>query len=156
MKALLHQAALDNRRRGWVVTAVIAAALALPGCTTQGVAADPDTPAAVEEIPGAQVKRVTLSQKATERLDIKTATLTQQVVAGKLRKVVPTSAVLYDANGATWLYTTSQANSYVRASITIEDITPDLAVLSAGPAVGTTVVSVGAAMLYGTELGVGD
>ncbi|TDO44374.1 hypothetical protein EV643_116186 [Kribbella sp. VKM Ac-2527] len=139
------------------LTAVIAAAvLVLPGCTSSGAALDPEIPATVEEISGAKVKRVTLSQKANERLGIKTATLTQQTVAGKPRKVVPASAVLYDANGATWVYTTGQTNSYVRASITIEDITPDFAVLSAGPAVGTTVVSVGAAMLYGTELGVGS
>jgi multidrug efflux system membrane fusion protein len=43
----------------------------------------------------------------------------------------------------------------VRERITVDDIEDGRAVLTDGPAVGTAVVSVGAAELYGTEFGVG-
>lgn len=154
-KTLPHQAALDRLRRLAVTAVVVAAGLTLPACTTSG-AADAENPAAVEAVPGSEVKRVTLTEQASERLGIKTTPLTEETVAGKTKKIIPASAVIYDANGATWVYTTSRAHSFVRESITLQDLTADRAVLSAGPAAGTTVVSVGAAMLYGTELGVGE
>jgi hypothetical protein len=47
----------------------------------------------------------------------------------------------------------------VRQSVTVADVIPNsgggLAVLSAGPTAGTTVVSVGVAELFGTEFEVG-
>jgi len=53
------------------------------------------------------------------------------------------------------VYVTSAPNVYIREPITVELIEGDRAVLTAGPAAGTAVVSVGAAELYGTETGVG-
>ena len=44
---------------------------------------------------------------------------------------------------------------YLRAEITIDEITGETAVLSAGPPIGTSVVTTGAAELYGAEIGVG-
>src|SRR6266508_550933 len=72
------------------------------------------------------------------------------------RKVVPYAAVLYDERGDTWAFTSPQPLTYLRQHIEIDFIEGDTAVLSDGPAVGTTVVTVGAAELLGTELGVGE
>jgi hypothetical protein len=57
--------------------------------------------------------------------------------------------------GNGWVYTNPEGLSFVRAAITIERIEGDVAILSTGPATGTAVVSQGAALLYGTEFGVG-
>lgn len=68
------------------------------------------------------------------------------------RKVLPYSAVYYDASGATWAYVMGEPLVYERQPIGVERIVGDLAVLTDGPPVGAEVVTVGAAMLYGTEL----
>jgi hypothetical protein len=69
--------------------------------------------------------------------------------------IVPYGAIFYDSMGNAWVYTNPEGLSYIRAAVTIERIEGDVAVLAAGPAVGTSVVSQGAALLYGTEFGVG-
>jgi hypothetical protein len=69
------------------------------------------------------------------------------------QKVVPYSAVYYDdAKGAAWVYVTSQPLIYERQQIDIDRVVGGLAVLKDGPAVGTKIVTVGAGMLYGTEI----
>jgi hypothetical protein len=71
--------------------------------------------------------------------------------SGTLKKVVPYSAVLYALSGDAWVYTSPEPLVFVRRQVTIEHIDQDSAVLSDGPAVGTQVVTVGAAELYGAE-----
>jgi hypothetical protein len=71
-----------------------------------------------------------------------------------LHKVVPYAAVLYGVNGETWVYSNPEPLVYVRLPIVIDYIEGDLAFLSEGPEVGTAVVMVGAAELFGTETGV--
>ena len=70
-------------------------------------------------------------------------------------EVVPYSAVIYDATGKTWAYTNPEPLTFVRHAIDVEYIEGDLAVLKDGPAVGTAVVTAGAAELLGVEQGVG-
>ncbi len=70
-----------------------------------------------------------------------------------MRRVVPSSSVLYDAKGKTWVYTSPEPTVFVRHAITVDHIDGDRVVLSDGPASGTTVVTVGAAELLGTEYG---
>jgi hypothetical protein len=74
---------------------------------------------------------------------------------GSLRQVIPYGAVIYDADGATWTYTSEAPLTFVRQAITIDTIDGDQVWLSEGPPDGTSVVSVGAAELYGTEYEVG-
>jgi hypothetical protein len=62
---------------------------------------------------------------------------------------------VYDKNGATWAYTNPESLVFVRAAITIDRITEDVAILSSGPPVGMAVVTVGTAELWGVETGVG-
>jgi hypothetical protein len=75
--------------------------------------------------------------------------------SGTLRNVVPYAAVLYDPRGDTWVYTNPEPLVFVRHLISVEYIEGDLAVLSSGPSVGTAVVTVGAAELFGIEFGIG-
>jgi hypothetical protein len=71
--------------------------------------------------------------------------------SGKPQKVIPYSAVIYDSHGTTWTYTNPEPLTFVRHPISVEYIQDDLAVLTEGPATGTSVVSVGASELLGVE-----
>jgi hypothetical protein len=142
----------------WI--AVLGLLIALPqlsACTQTPVEATSGAePAKVEHVEGSEdVSRLTLTAKAVERLGIQTTPIREERVAGKRRKVVPYGAVLYDAEGKTSVYVNSAPNTYMREPITVDFIEGDRAVLEAGPAVGTAIVTVGAAELYGTETGVG-
>jgi hypothetical protein len=68
------------------------------------------------------------------------------------QKVVPYSAVYYDAKGAAWIYLNPKPLTYERQKIGVERIVGDVAVLSEGPPVETPVVTVGAALLFGAEI----
>ena len=67
------------------------------------------------------------------------------------RKVVPLAAVIYDAKGGSWVYTTSDPLVFTRHPIKIDFIEGDLVVLAEGPATGTSVVTMGATELWGSE-----
>jgi hypothetical protein len=71
--------------------------------------------------------------------------------SGKLQKVIPYAAVLYDPHGNTWTYTNPEPLVFVRHRIDVEFIEGDRAVLREGPATGTTIVTAGAAELFGVE-----
>jgi hypothetical protein len=137
----------------WAAAGLLIAGLVLSGCSD---IAEADTelpqPAKVEAIPGSNLSRLTLEERAIERVGIKTVPARNLGAAG--RKVVPYSAVIYDATGGTWVYTNPEPRVYIRQSITVESIGSEQAILSTGPTAGTAVVTVGAAELYGTELGV--
>jgi hypothetical protein len=75
--------------------------------------------------------------------------------SGAEKIIVPYSAVLYDAKGDAWVYTNPEPLVFVRHRVTIDKIDRGRAVLQDGPAVGTKVVTVGAAELFGAESGVG-
>jgi hypothetical protein len=68
------------------------------------------------------------------------------------QKVVPYGAVYYDGKGAAWVYLNPQPLVFERQRIKVERVVGDLAVLAEGPPVGAPVVTVGAALLYGTEI----
>jgi hypothetical protein len=109
----------------------------------------------VEEVAGTDLHRITLTEKAADRLDIQTEPVQTAVVAGQPRTLIPYAAVLYDAAGATWTYTNPEPLVFVRHAITVERIDDEDAVLTAGPPAGAEVVTVGGAELYGSEYGVG-
>ncbi|HEY6651309.1 MAG TPA: hypothetical protein VI364_03330 [Actinomycetota bacterium] len=144
-------------RLGGIIAALIVVALALTGCSDtsakdEGGSSDVAT---VEPIEGSDVARVTLSEDAARRLDITTAPIAA-LGGGTARTAMPYAAVLYDPNGDTWAYTNPEPLVFVRSPITVVTIEGNRAVLSAGPAAGTQVVTVGAAELLGTEYEVGE
>ena len=111
-----------------------------------------EQPASVEEVDDGEVARVTLTESAAERLDITTVAVEP---AGK-GLVVPSDAIYLTADGVFWVYTNPEPLVFVRHEINITDEQGGLAVLSAGPAAGTEVVTVGVPELYGTEVGNGS
>ena len=171
---------MQRSHRRWAVILIVAG-LGGSACTHKTEMPVQSKPAKTEVVQGTDLSRVTLSPKAAERLDIKTAAMRdEQVKARKssaagdvaakptaagagakervvamssTRKVVPTSAVLYDAKGKTWVYTNPEPLVFVRHAVSIDYIDGDRAVLLDGPASGTAVVTVGAAELLGTEYG---
>jgi hypothetical protein len=105
----------------------------------------------IEPVDGTSLNRLTLTDRAAERVGLETTSVAEQQVGGKIQKTIPYSAVIYDADGGTWAYTTSEHLTFVRDEINVERIDGDTAYLSDGPAAGTEVVTVGAAELVGLE-----
>jgi hypothetical protein len=140
---------MRGSRRSRVVVALTAIALA--GCANAGASkAGDQPPSRVDSIKGTGLHRVTFSAQAAQRLGIKTVPV---AAAGTSRSatVIPYAALLYDPNGRTWVYMRTKPRSFQRAAVTVTHIQGERAYLSTGPPVGTAVVSVGAAEVYGTE-----
>jgi len=68
------------------------------------------------------------------------------------RKVVPYKSIWYDGQGVPWVYTIAGALKFERKKVEIERIIGDDVFLKTGPGVGTYVVTVGAALMYGAEV----
>jgi hypothetical protein len=139
---------------------MIAASVALAGCSPEHKEtskSDDDDPARVAAVAGSDVKTVTLSARAAERLGIKTepARDVAMPAGAPPATAVPLAALIYDKNGDIWVYTAKQPRTFVRQRVRVARIEGDLAILDSGPAAGTAVVTVGAAELLGSELGVG-
>jgi membrane fusion protein, heavy metal efflux system len=66
---------------------------------------------------------------------------------------LPWGAVIHDVNGGTWVYENTTPHVYVRRRVEVRHVQDGMAVLKSGPKTGTTVVTVGAAELFGTEVG---
>jgi len=137
-----------------ILALLIIIGLQLTACAPKETKVEKIQPFQLEEIDGSDLKRVILTEKAAERLDIQTSAVRDEQVNGSKRKVVPYAAVIYDLEGATWLYTNPAPLTFVRESITVDFIEGDTAVLVNGPSSGTEVVIVGVSELYGTETGV--
>jgi hypothetical protein len=99
------------------------------------------------------LKRVVLTAPAARRLDIRTARVGRAIASGRARPTIPYSAVLYDANGDTWTYTSPKPLVFVRHDIRVATVDGEHAILTAGPRPGTRVVTVGSAELWGIEYG---
>ncbi|MEN3309754.1 MAG: hypothetical protein V7603_5956 [Micromonosporaceae bacterium] len=152
-------------RLGQILVAVVVAGAAVAvgvGVSKMAyptVASYPDTNSEagkVEVDPGSNVARIRLSEDAARRIGVRTAPIATTQAAGRTRLVIPAAAVFYDPSGDTWAFVLSQPLVYVRERITVDAIQGESATLTAGPPAGTQVVTVGAAELYGTEVGVGE
>jgi hypothetical protein len=137
-----------RRIRPRLLSALILVAIALQTALGQV----DETPILLEKQEDTGLYHMTLSERAVERLGLETVAVRAQA-GGML--IVPYSAVMYGLNGETWSYISPEPYLFMRASITIERIEGDLAYLSEGPEVGTEVVSIAAAELWGAETGIG-
>jgi hypothetical protein len=136
---------------GWRLLLVLAWAVSvgLSGCAAvKKEAAPAGVAAATKEEAGADLSRLTLTDKAVERLSLTTAKVTKGA-GGALE--VPYGALIYDAAGKTWVYTNPAPRTYIRAAVTVDRITANVVRLRTGPGAGTDVVTVGAAELFGAE-----
>jgi hypothetical protein len=135
---------------GWrsVLVLACAASIGLSGCAAVKPAAVPtgEAPASMEKV--GDLNRLTLTDKAVERLGL----TTEKVTKGSALEL-PYGALIYDATGKTWVYTSPEPRTYIRAAVTVDRITGDKVQLRTGPAAGTDVVTMGAAELFGAEFG---
>ena len=115
------------------------------------VAPPEDHQITVEQLEGQEPTRETLTEDAAKRLDIQTAAVQDAEVNGAKRTVIPYAAVIYDTEGATWVYLNPEPLTFVRHPITVDDIKGDQAFLSDALPSGSAVVTVGVAELYGAE-----
>ena len=142
-----------RRRRAACAGLVLIAGLAsLSACSEASSGYDYETashhvPAKLEPIKGTDVQRVIFDAEAAERVGLRTAPIRQN---GQ-EIVVPYDAVIYDADGNTYAYTSPKPLTFVRWEIDVDRVVGNSAMLSDGPPVGTEVVTVGAAEVYGTE-----
>jgi hypothetical protein len=138
------------RDRCRVPAAVLAGTALLTACNAVEATVHEPVPA-VEIVDGADEsapKTLTLTSDAVRRLEVRT-------VAVEDPTAIPYSGVLYDKTGAPWVYASTGERTFVRVPVTVERVDGDTARLSAGPEVGTVVVTQAAIKLYGAETGVG-
>jgi hypothetical protein len=106
----------------------------------------------IEMIAGTTDKRIILTPKAAQRLDVQTGAISLGPTGDK---IAPYGAVFFDLAGASWVYTNPEPLAFVKRKVSIAKVQGDMAHLTDGPSEGTTVVTVGVAELYGAERGVG-
>ena len=131
---------------------LIAGVVSLSACGAASSDYDYETashhePAKLEPIKGTDVNRVIIDPEGVERAGIQTS----QVRQNGEGMLMPHSAVIYDAEGHTYAYTSPEPRTYVRENIVIDHVDGDSVMISDGPPAGTEVVTVGAAFVYGTE-----
>jgi len=134
----------------WVIVVLAITGIQMSACAPKPVASEKIPASKTEAIEGSDFKRLTLTEKAVERLDIHTA----MVSMDGDNKVIPYAAVLYGLDGETWTYTNPEPLVYIRQDIVIDHIDGNMAILTEGPEVDTQVVTVGVSLLYGAEVGV--
>jgi multidrug efflux pump subunit AcrA (membrane-fusion protein) len=135
------------------------AAIQLVGCKEASTYKKVE-PAHVDHKEGEDIHKITLTEKAVERIDVKTAPVREGKIEGApdneaSRSVVPYSALIYFADGTAHVYTNPEKNVFIRQPVEVDYIEGDMVVLKSGPAPGTQVASMGATEIYGTEVGVG-
>jgi len=128
------------------------AVVGLSACRDAKAESEKPAPATLEEVAEGEIGRITLTADAARRLDIQTAT----VAAGSGDGFqIPFDALIYQPDGTAWVYANPEELVFKREPIDVERIDGDIALVRSGPAVGTPVVTVGAAELWGFEFGVG-
>ena len=144
--------------RGGLTVLLVVVSLAASGCAnspSRQVVDSGTPPVSIQRTEGSDIARVVLSEDAARRLGVQTVPVRSMGGARGTRTVIPYAAVLYDANGQTWTYTSPEHLVFVRAPISVARIQRNSAILTAGPSVGTEVVTVGESELLGAEYEVG-
>ncbi len=139
----------------WLILAMMLLAGLLAACTGRSGQYEKIEPAHLEPIDGTDYNRITLTERAAQRLDIHTAPIAEQDIEGASRLVLPYAALIYDINGDNWVYVSHDPLTFSRAPVNVDYIDGDMVILFDGPEPGTQVATVGVAELYGTDTGVG-
>ena len=139
------------RRLRLLLAALVTTGLgaAVSACT-EVVPPEPEVhePAHLEPIEGSEVLQVTFDERGAEQVSLQTV----PVRRSGTHTVVPYDALIYDGQGAAWVYTSTDPLTYVREPVDVARIEGDRVLLDDGPSVGTEVVTTGAAEVYGAEL----
>ena len=126
------------------------------GCSEAGASNEenPETAVTVEKNGEDQPARLTVSERAEQRLGLRTEPVRALTGHPGVTEVISYSAVVYDSDGASWAFSAPSPRTYVRVPIEISSITGKTVELKSGPPVGTQVVVVGAPELVGAEAGI--
>lgn len=147
-----------QKRSLLTVVALLTLCLTVLACSETHAETIEVKPATLEKIEGIDQPRVILTAKAAERLDIQTAEVRDNTASSSAsgpKTVIPYSSVMYDEHGNNFTYITVEPLVFSRSDIVVDYIDGESAYLTDGPAVGTAVVIVGAAEIYGVETGIG-
>lgn len=134
----------------FLVLAFLLTPLLLVGCEAKVVHTKVE-PATKEKLESG-IYRLTLTERAIERIDVQTTEIT---TGSNGQLLMPYSALIYDLYGDTWAYTNPEPRVFVREAVTVDVIEGDWVHMTAAPQEGTLVVTVAAAELYGAETGIG-
>jgi hypothetical protein len=140
------------KRATWGKAAIVVILAALLSACAGGVSDEHviEEPVTLEPA-GADLKRITLTERANERLNIQTVPVTAE--AG--RTVIPSTAWFVQPDGTFWVYTSPEPLVFLRHEIRIETDDGARTFLIAGPPPGTQVVTVGVPELLGAESEIG-
>lgn len=113
------------------------------------------SPSTVTAVDGSDFALVSLTAHGAQRIGLETSRVEPAAhPAGTL--AVPYSALVYGADGSTWVYATDgSALQFRRQVVEVATVAEDRAILVRGPEVGAEIVAVGVAELYGTEFEIG-
>jgi hypothetical protein len=130
--------------------------LGASGCSEAGASneSNAETAVTVESAGEDEPARLTVSERGQERLGLSTEPV--RAVSGQpgVTEAVSYSAVVYDADGKSWAYSSPSPRTYIRVRLEINSISGKTVLLKSGPPVGTQVVVVGAPELVGAEAGI--
>ena len=145
--------------RGFAASFAALASITLgaSGCSEAGASNEPpttDTAVTVESAGEDEPARLTVSERGQERLGLRTEPV--RAISGQpgVTEAVSYAAVVYDADGKSWAYSSPSPRTYIRVPLEINSITGKTVLLKSGPPVGTQVVVVGAPELVGAEAGI--
>jgi hypothetical protein len=141
---------MDRCRRSAALLSIIALA-ALAGCGSTATTASQPPPAHVTAGPHGAVS-VVLTAQGAQRAGLQTTVAAPGGPGGLA--MVPYSALLYQADGSSVIYTVTGPLTYTLVPVTVAGIQGNDVDLT-GLAPGTTVVSVGGEELLGVQDGVG-
>jgi len=148
-----------GHRARWLAGPVAGATLLLAGCGSAAAPVAPTSAAAaarVTPIEGSDVSDVELTEEAASRLGLETSAVRELDAprGGSVTRTIPMSAVIYDKDGRSWVYVAVGPLTFERERVDLGLVDGDVGELRSGPAPGTRVVTVGAAELFGAEIGV--
>ena len=136
-------------RARYAVVAAIAVALAggLSACTQVEESVTSYQASKHTAIKGSDIPRVTFTAEAAKRADVHTVPVRE---IGHHR-VIPYAALVYGDAGQTYAFVSAKPLEYLRTPIKVARIAGDEVQLRGGLALGTQVVTTGAAEVYSAE-----
>lgn len=149
-------------RRSYLILMVLIVAGLMPSACSQSSVSETDNsePAQVVPVEGTDLNHVILTERAAQRLDVQTGPVREERSSrsDSMQRIVPSSAIIYDLNGETWVYVRNpgpDSLTFVRHLVIVDYIDGDTVFMTDGPPVGTEVATVAVAELYGIDTGVG-
>jgi hypothetical protein len=128
---------------------ILVAAVPVAGCKeVESESAAGYEPAKLSAVGGNEdAKLVTFTAEGARRVGVQTG----EIERSGTRLVAPYAALIYDEEGAPYVYTVIPPRSYLRAAVEVERIDGGRVLLADGPRAGTKVVTEGATEVYGAE-----